>query len=103
MGPDIVAGQVRPTLEYDVRRPLTTTGTNLLGMVKHPTLRKARYFGAIFDRTYPEPMAFVPRNEYGVLDHEVTLPSGESVHNPMRVIADEGRAKWCSPFADNWA
>jgi hypothetical protein len=30
--------------------------------------------------------AFVPRNEYGVLDHEVTLPSGETVYNPMRVI-----------------
>lgn len=31
--------------------------------------------------------AFVPRNEYGVLDHDVTLPSGEVVYNPMRVIA----------------
>jgi hypothetical protein len=33
--------------------------------------------------------AFVPRNEYGVLDHDVTLPSGEVVYNPMRVIADD--------------
>jgi hypothetical protein len=32
--------------------------------------------------------AFVPRNEYGVLDHDVTLPTGEVVYNPMRVIAD---------------
>ncbi|MEN3304151.1 MAG: hypothetical protein V7603_353 [Micromonosporaceae bacterium] len=32
--------------------------------------------------------AFVQRNEYGVLDHYVTLPSGETFHNPMRVIAD---------------
>ncbi len=32
--------------------------------------------------------AFAPRNEYGVLDHYVTLPSGETVYNPMRVIAD---------------
>ena len=30
--------------------------------------------------------AFVPRNEYGVLDHNVTLPSGEVIYNPMRVI-----------------
>ncbi len=30
----------------------------------------------------------VRRNEYGVLDHHVTLPSGEIVYNPMRVIAD---------------
>jgi Polyketide cyclase / dehydrase and lipid transport len=32
--------------------------------------------------------AFVTRNEYRVLDHDVTLPSGEVVYNPMRVIAD---------------
>jgi Polyketide cyclase / dehydrase and lipid transport len=31
---------------------------------------------------------FVPHNEYGVLDHDVILPSGETVYNPMRVIAD---------------
>ncbi|NED07168.1 SRPBCC family protein, partial [Streptomyces sp. SID6648] len=33
-------------------------------------------------------VAFVPRNDLGVLDHDVTLPSGEIVHNPVRVIAD---------------
>ncbi len=32
--------------------------------------------------------AFVPPNDYGVLDHDVTLASGETSHNPMRVIAD---------------
>jgi hypothetical protein len=31
-------------------------------------------------------LAFVPHNDYGVLDHEVTLPSHEIVNNPMRVI-----------------
>lgn len=31
---------------------------------------------------------FAPRNDYGVLDHHVTLPSGETVYNPVRVIAD---------------
>jgi hypothetical protein len=29
---------------------------------------------------------FAPQNEFGVLDHEVRLPSGEAVYNPMRVI-----------------
>lgn len=29
---------------------------------------------------------FVAANEFGVLDHLVTLPSGEAVYNPMRVI-----------------
>ena len=30
---------------------------------------------------------FVPRNELGVLDHDVTLPSGVVVTNPMRVMS----------------
>lgn len=31
---------------------------------------------------------YAPRNEYGVLDHRVTLPSGETVYNPVRVTED---------------
>ncbi|GAA4524393.1 SRPBCC family protein [Brachybacterium paraconglomeratum] len=34
-------------------------------------------------------VSFVPENEYGVMDHAVTLPSGESVLNPLRVLALE--------------
>ncbi len=33
-------------------------------------------------------VAFVPPNGMGVADHDVTLPSGETVTNPMRVIAN---------------
>ncbi|WP_029391834.1 SRPBCC family protein [Streptomyces xiaopingdaonensis] len=33
-------------------------------------------------------VVFAPRNEFGVLDHDVTLPSGATVHNPVRVLAD---------------
>lgn len=29
---------------------------------------------------------FAPRNEFGVLDHDVVLESGEVVHNPIRVV-----------------
>lgn len=29
---------------------------------------------------------FVEKNPYGVIDHDVTLPDGEVVHNPLRVI-----------------
>ncbi|MFJ3527828.1 MULTISPECIES: DinB family protein [unclassified Streptomyces] len=42
--------------EYDARRPLTATGTNLLGLVKHVALVEARYFGEVFDRPSPEPL-----------------------------------------------
>ncbi len=31
---------------------------------------------------------FVDRNDFGVADHDVTLPSGERVTNPMRIIAN---------------
>ena len=40
--------------EYDARRPLTTTGTNLLGLVKHLTNTEARYFGDVFGRPFAE-------------------------------------------------
>lgn len=33
-------------------------------------------------------VAFAQPNAFGVLDHVVTLPSGESVYNPLRVIPD---------------
>jgi hypothetical protein len=42
--------------EYDIRRPLTVTGTNLLGLVKHLATWEARYLGEIFDRPFPEPL-----------------------------------------------
>jgi hypothetical protein len=36
--------------EYDVRRPLTPTGTNLLGLVRHAGSSHLRYFGDVFGR-----------------------------------------------------
>jgi uncharacterized damage-inducible protein DinB len=36
--------------EYDLRRPLTPTGTNLLGVVKHLAGCEIGYFGAVFGR-----------------------------------------------------
>jgi Protein of unknown function (DUF664) len=42
--------------EYEIRRPLTSTGTNLLGLVKHLATWEARYFGEVFNRPFPEPL-----------------------------------------------
>jgi hypothetical protein len=42
--------------EYDVRRPLTPTGTDFLGLIKHLALWEARYLGEVFDRPFPEPL-----------------------------------------------
>jgi hypothetical protein len=33
---------------------------------------------------------FAERNGFGVLDHDVILESGETVHNPMRVVPSGG-------------
>jgi Protein of unknown function (DUF664) len=42
--------------EYDIRRPLTATGTNLLGLIKHLAVWEARYFGEVFGRPFPQPL-----------------------------------------------
>jgi len=45
--------------EYDVRRPMVPTGTNLLGLVKHVASVEAGYFGATFGRPFPEPLPWL--------------------------------------------
>jgi uncharacterized damage-inducible protein DinB len=45
--------------EYDVRRPMVPTGTNLLGLVKHVASVEAGYFGATFARPFPEPLPWL--------------------------------------------
>jgi len=45
--------------DYDARRPLVFTGTNLLGLVKHVASVEAGYFGATFGRPFPEPMPWI--------------------------------------------
>ncbi|TDD41516.1 DinB family protein [Nonomuraea terrae] len=45
--------------EYDIRRPLTPTGTNLLGLVKHLAGVEAGYFGDTFGRPFPEALPFM--------------------------------------------
>lgn len=36
--------------EYEIRRPMTSTGTNLLGLVKHVASVELGYFGEVFGR-----------------------------------------------------
>lgn len=40
--------------EYDVHRPMTYSGTNLLGIVKHVASVEAGYFGDCFGRPFEE-------------------------------------------------
>jgi uncharacterized damage-inducible protein DinB len=45
--------------EYAARRPLTPTGTNLLGLVKHVAGTEAGYLGEVFGRPFSEPMPWL--------------------------------------------
>jgi len=45
--------------EYDVRRPVVRTGTNLLGLVKHLATVEWGHFGAAFGRPFEEALPWV--------------------------------------------
>ncbi len=49
--------------EYDARRPLTPTGTNLLGLVKHLAVVELGYFGDTFGRPHAERLPWDGRDE----------------------------------------
>ena len=63
--------------EYDVRRPLTATGTNLLGLVKHLSLSEAHYLGSILGRPFPEPLPRYDEPGFQNRDH-LWVPAEES-------------------------
>jgi hypothetical protein len=61
--------------EYDIRRPLVPTGTNLLGLVKHVTGVEMGYFGGTFGRPSAEPM---PWDESDPMSDMFAFPSPAS-------------------------
>jgi hypothetical protein len=58
-GRDAILWKLDGVSPYDARRPLTPTGTNLLGLVKHLAGIEAGYLGAVFDRPFPERLAWM--------------------------------------------
>jgi hypothetical protein len=54
VGREALVWKLEGLSEYDRRRPLVGTGTNLLGLVKHLIGCEAGYFGATFGRPFPE-------------------------------------------------
>lgn len=53
-GRESLLWKLEGTSPYDARRPLTPTGTNLLGLVKHTASVEAGYLGAVFGRPFPD-------------------------------------------------
>ncbi len=74
--------------EYDVRRPLTVTGTNLLGLVKHLATWEARYLGEVFDRPFPEPL---PRWD---IEAERLADMWATEHESRSDVVDRYRRVW---------
>ncbi len=73
---------------YDVRRPLTPTGTNLLGLVKHLAGVEAGYFGNTFGRPFAEPMPWTAE------DAEPNADMWAAAHESREELVDLYRRVW---------
>ena len=73
--------------EYDARRPLTPTGTNLLGLVKHLAGVEFGYFGDTFGRPAAEAPAW----------------SDDQPNSDMWATADESREYIAGLYRKAWA
>jgi hypothetical protein len=74
--------------EYDIRRPMTPTGTNLLGLVKHCAGVELGYFGFVFGRPADEATPWLDDPE----------PNAD-----MWATADESRADIVDLYRRAWA
>ncbi|MFD9814164.1 DinB family protein [Streptomyces sp. NPDC059080] len=74
--------------EYDIRRPLTPTGTNLLGLVKHLASGEIGYFGVTFGRPSGEPMPWIE--------------DGADPNDGMWATADEKREQIVALYRRAW-
>jgi uncharacterized damage-inducible protein DinB len=86
---DAVLWKLDGLSEYDIRRPMVRTGTNLLGLVKHLASVESGYFGEVFGRPFPE-----------------TLPwfdDGIEPNADMFATADESRADIIGLYRRVWA
>ena len=77
-GREAVLWKLEGLSEYDVRRPLVPTGTNLLGLVKHLASVELGYFGDTFGRPHGEDLSWFSENAEANAD--------------MWATADESRA-----------
>ncbi|MEU3554718.1 DinB family protein [Streptomyces fragilis] len=75
--------------EYDVRRPLTGTGTNLLGLVKHLATVELGYLGEVFGRPSGIPLPWVAE--------------GAETNADMWATAGESRAFVVGMYRQAWA
>jgi uncharacterized damage-inducible protein DinB len=97
--------------EYDARRPMTSSGTNLLGLVKHVASVESGYLGDTFGRPAPESLPWLEADAEPNADMWATAgESKESIvdlyhrvwaHSDATIDAlaldDIGRVPWWPP------
>jgi hypothetical protein len=112
--------------EYDARRPMTSSGTNLLGLVKHVASVESGYLGDTFWRPAPESLPWLEADAEPNADMWATAgESKESIvdlyhrvwaHSDATIDAlaldDIGRVPWwppersepsgCAPTTTTW-
>ena len=69
--------------EYDIRRPLTRTATNLLGLVKHAAGVESDYLGVMFGRPFPEPLPCIDDDAEPNADMWATADESRDPHRPV--------------------
>jgi uncharacterized damage-inducible protein DinB len=75
---DNLLGTLEGLSDHDVRRPMTSSGTSLLGLVKHVATVELGYLGECVGRPWPEPLPW---------DNEQAYEAGAD----MWASADESR------------
>lgn len=89
MARDALLWKLEGVSEYDVRRPITPTGTNLLGLVKHLAGVELGYFGIVFGRPFDEPLPWLSENA--------------ELNSDMWATADESRQQIIDLYRRAWA
>jgi uncharacterized damage-inducible protein DinB len=87
---DALVWKLEGLSEYDVRRPMTTTGTNLLGLVKHLAYVELGYFGETFGRPAPGTPAWIEDD-------------GANPNWDMWATAEESRDQIVDQYRSAWA
>jgi uncharacterized damage-inducible protein DinB len=88
-GRDALLFKLADLSEYDIRRPMVPTGTNLLGLVKHVASTEAGYLGETFGRPFPESLPWMD---------EDTEPNAD-----MWATAEESREQIVDIYRRVWA
>ncbi|MCA1218947.1 DinB family protein [Streptomyces sp. 8L] len=86
---DALVWKLEGLSEYEARRPLMPTGTNLLGLVKHAAGVELGYLGDTFGRPSGEPLPW--------------LEDGAESNADMWATADESRAYIVGLYRRAWA